>query len=73
MFCVYHFQMLEQTVYLLLESLAQPNNLNLDFALIANNSGFDKYSFQLITLLKQDLNWRSSLELSCIDKVNSGT
>ena len=64
MFLVYHFQMQKQKVYLLLESLVQPDDLNLDF---------DKYLFQLITLLKPDFNCCNNFALSCIDKATAGT
>ena len=43
------------------------------FGFCANNYGFDNYLFQLITLLKPDYNCWSSLELSCVDKVTTGT
>ena len=43
------------------------------FGFILNNPGFDKHLFQLFTLLKPDLNCWSSLELSCVDKVTTGT
>ena len=62
--------MLEQRVYLFLESLVQPNDLNFFFA---NNSGFDKYLFQLITLLKPDFNCSNNFALSCVDKITTGT
>ena len=45
----------------------------LTFGFCANNSGFDKYLFQLVTLLNPDFNCCSSLELSCVDKVTTGT
>ena len=49
--------MLKQKVYLLLESLVKLNDLGLDlFGFLLNNSGFDKYLFQLIALLKRDFN-----------------
>ena len=71
MFFVYHFQMLKQNVYLLLESLVQLNDLNLDFVLII--LVLIKYLFQLITLFKPEFNCGSRLELSCVDKVTTET
>ena len=56
--------MLKQKVYLLLESLVQSNDLDLDFY---------KYLFQLITLLKPDFNCCNNFALSCVDKVTTGT
>ena len=53
-------------VYLLLESLVR-------FGFCANNSGFDKYLFQLITLLKPDFNCCNNFALSCVHKVITGT
>ena len=38
----------------------------------ANNSGFDKYLFQLITLLKPDISCCNNFALSCVFKVTSG-
>ena len=64
--------MLKQNICLPLESLVQPNYLNLDFVLI-NYSGFDKYLFHLITLLKTDCNCSNNFSLSCCDKVTTGT
>ena len=39
----------------------------------ANNSGFDKYLFQLITLLKPDFSCCNNFALSYVFKVTSGT
>ena len=39
----------------------------------ANYSGFDRYLFQLIILLKPDFNSCNNLTLSWVDKVTTGT
>ena len=54
----------EQKVYLFLENLALLSDLN---------SGFDKYLFQLIVLLKPDLNCVNNFALSWVDKVTTIT
>ena len=54
--------MLKQKVYLLLKKLVQLSDLNLDFCL--NNSGFARYLFQLIVLLKPDFNCGNNFALS---------
>ena len=61
--------MLKQKVYLFLESLVQFKNL----IFLPNNSGFAKYLFQLIFLLKPDFNWGNNFALSWVDKVTTGT
>ena len=43
------------------------------FAFCANNSGFARYSFQLIVLLKPDFKCGNNFELSWVDKVTTGT
>ena len=48
--------------------MAQLSDLNCD-----NNSGFDKYLFQLIVLLKPDFNSVNNFALSWVDKVTNGT
>ena len=55
--------MLKQKVYLFLESLAQLNDL-IKFAFCANISGFARYLFQLIVLLKPDFNCGNNFALS---------
>ena len=52
--------MLKQKVYLFLESLAQLNDL-IKFTFCANISGFARYLFQLIVLLKPDFNCGNNL------------
>ena len=43
------------------------------FEFCANNSSFDKYSFQLIVLLKPDFNCANNFAISWVDKVTTGT
>ena len=52
--------MLKQKVYLPPENVVQLNVLRL----CANNSGFDRYLFQLIVLLKPDFNCGNNFALS---------
>ena len=61
--------MLKQKVYLPPENVVQLNVLRL----CANNSGFDRYLFQLIVLLKPDFNCGNNFALSWVDKVTTGT
>ena len=63
--------MLKQKEYLLLENLFQLNDS--DFGFWANNSGFGRYLFQLITLSKPDFNCCKSFALSRVDEVTTGT
>ena len=65
--------MLKQKVYSLLESLVRLNDLSLNFVLLSLNSGFDKYLFQLITILKPAFSCCNIFTLSCVDKVTTGT
>ena len=45
-----------------------------NFGFCANNSGFDRYLFQLIVLLKSDSNiCVNNFALSWVDKVTTGT
>ena len=62
LFFDHHFQTLKQKVYLLLESLAQLNDLSFDF--FVNNAGVDMYLFQLIVLLKSDFNCGNNFALT---------
>ena len=43
------------------------------FSFCANNSGFDKYLFQIIVLWKPDFNCGNNFALSWVDKVTTGT
>ena len=43
------------------------------FALCANNSGFGRYLFQLIALLKPDFKCGNNVALSWVDRVTTGT
>ena len=43
------------------------------FAFCANNSGFAKYLFQVIVLLKPFFNCGNNFALSWVDKVTTGT
>ena len=61
--------MLKRKVYLLPENVVQLSDLRL----CANNSGFDRYLFQLIVLLKPDFNCDNNFALSLVDKVTIGT
>ena len=42
------------------------------FGFCVNNSGFHRYLFQLIVLLKIDFNFGNNFELSWVDKVTTG-
>ena len=55
--------MLKEKVYLHLENVAQLK-FGFKFAFHANNSGFDRYLFQLIVLLKPDFNCGNNFVLS---------
>ena len=46
---------------------------SLKFVFCADNSGFDRYLFQLIILLKPDFDCCNNYALSRIDKVATGT
>ena len=43
------------------------------FGFYCSSSGFGKYLFQLIVLLKPDFNYGNNFALSCNDKVTTGT
>ena len=43
------------------------------FGFCSNNSGFDRYLFQLTVLLKRDFNWGNTFALSWVYKVTTGT
>ena len=44
-----------------------------EFGFLLNNSGFDRYLFQLIVLLKPDFSCHNKFALSWVDKVTTGT
>ena len=43
------------------------------FGFCANNSGFDRYLFQLIALLKAYFNYANNFALYWVDEVTTGT
>ena len=61
--------MLKQKVYLQLEDLVELNDLSFHFV----DSGFARYLFQLIVLLKPDFNCSNNFALSWVDRVTTGT
>ena len=61
----------KQRVSLVLENLAQLSDLKFGFC--ANKSGFDKYLFQSIVLLKPGFNCENTFALFWVDKVTTGT
>ena len=65
--------MLKQKAYLLLENLARLNDFDWYFKISADNSGFNRYLFQLIVLSKPDFNCGNNFALSWVDKVPKGT
>ena len=60
--------MLKQKVYWKLSSTKW-----FKFVFYAINSGFDRYSFPLIVLLKPDFNCDNNFALAWVDKVTTGT
>ena len=67
LYCMCHFQMPKQKVYLFLENLAL-----LIYGFYAIKSSFDKYLVQLIVLLKPDFNCVNYYALSWFDKITTG-
>ena len=65
-----HFQMPKQSLFI-------PRKCGstkwFKFGFCANDSGFDKYLFQLIVLLKPNFNCFNNSALTWVDKVTTGT
>ena len=67
---MYHFEMIKQKVYLLLENLHQLIVLSIGLVLLLV---FDWYLFQLIVPLKPDFNYPNGFASSWVDKVTTAT
>ena len=58
-----------QNLLLLLLCASSSNTKTKSLFIYANNSGFDRYLFQLIVLSKSDFNYGNNFALYWVDKV----